>query len=362
MAQGEGVAEQERRRLGIGNAPVADASRLIASQGIWASGVTFPDGMSGLFLRHSSIGLAIPVNSSHAKERRRFSYAHEYAHALPDRNGIVTISGTVNSSELVEKCANAFAAAFLMPQGGIRISLQDLDEGLPSRQDHAVFDAASAGQIEAAQRKSAHSQRITYKDNTLLSRHFGESYQAAAYRLKSLRYISGRECGNLLDQEHFGCNYLDALSMFAEVGEGEEQRNRGRELRNEIAHLTIEVYRREEISRGRILELSKSLRIAGDTLLNLSEAARGDRHSLWESFSQRSSSPVMSPLKSVIAILIRGGAQPPLLVLMPLPKGRYWCCNTTPAMLDGYWDLHLPFFQPRHPLLPSDGPRPTEVR
>lgn len=276
VAQGEEAAEQERRRLGLGNAPIADVSELIASQGIWASGVTLPDGMSGLFLRHPSIGLAILVNSSHAKGRKRFSYAHEYAHALLDRNGDVTISSTDNSSEMVEKRANAFAAAFLMPRGGIRASLRNLDKGLPSRQDHAVFDAASGGRIEAAQRASARSQRITYKDNALLAHHFGVSYQAAVYRLKSLRYISGRETGDLLEQERFGRKYLKALSMFADVGEREQQRYWDRELRNEIAHLAIEAYRREEISRGRVLELSATLRIAGDTLLNLAEAARGE--------------------------------------------------------------------------------------
>ena len=274
VAQGEETAEQERRRLGIANAPIADVSELIASQGIWASGVTLPDGMSGLFLRHPSIGLAILVNSSHPKGRKRFSYAHEYAHALLDRNGHVTISSTDNSSEMVEKRANAFAAAFLMPRVGIRASLRALDKGLPSRQDHAIFDAASGGHIEAAQRPPARSQHITYKDNAMLAHHFGVSYQAAAYRLKSLRYISARECSDLIDRGSIGREYLVALSKFDDVGKRERRQYWDRELRSEIVHLAIEAYRLEEISRGRILELSKTLRIKGDTLLNLAEAAR----------------------------------------------------------------------------------------
>ena len=276
VAQGEETAEQERRRLGIANAPIADVSELIASQGIWASGVTLPDSMSGLFLRHPSIGLAILVNSSHPKGRKRFSYAHEYAHALLDRNGHVAISSTDNSSEMVEKRANAFAAAFLMPRAGIRASLRNLDKGLPSRQDHAIFDAASGGHIEAAQRPPARSQRITYKDNAMLAHHFGVSYQAAAYRLKSLRYISARECSDLLDRGGVGRDYLVALSKFDELGKPEQQEYWDRELRSEIAHLAIEAYRLEEISRGRVLELSKTLRIKGDTLLNFAEAARGE--------------------------------------------------------------------------------------
>ena len=276
VAQGEETAEQERRRLGIANAPIAEISELIASQGIWASGVTLPDSMSGLFLRHPSIGLAILVNSSHPKGQKRFSYAHEYAHALLDRNRHVTISSTDNSSEMVEKRANAFAAAFLMPRAGIRASLRNLDKGLPSRQDHAIFDVASGGHIEAAQRPPARSQRITYKDNAMLAHHFGVSYQAAAYRLKSLRYISARECSNLIDRAGVGREFLVALSKFDELGKPEQQEHWDRELRSEIVHLAIEAYRREEISRGRILELSKTLRIKGDTLLNLAEAAHSE--------------------------------------------------------------------------------------
>jgi hypothetical protein len=79
------VAEQERRRLGLGHNPILDMSDLINSQNVWASGAKLPDDMSGLFLRHSSIGLCILVNFDHARARKRFSYAHEYAHALLDR-------------------------------------------------------------------------------------------------------------------------------------------------------------------------------------------------------------------------------------------------------------------------------------
>ena len=274
VAQGEQTAEQERRRLGIGTAPIADVSELIASQDIWASGVELPNGMSGLFLRHPSIGSAILVNSSHPRGRKRFSYAHEYAHALLDRDRNVTVSSTDNSSEMVERRANAFAAAVLMPRNGIYEALRSLDKGLPSRQEQTVFDAASGGHIEAKLRSPAGSQRITCNDIAMLAHHFGVSYQAALYRLKSLRYISHPESRELLEQEDFGREYLKALDMFSDVGEREQRRYWDRELRGEIAHLAIEAYRRDEISRGRILELSRTLGIDGDILLRLAEATR----------------------------------------------------------------------------------------
>jgi hypothetical protein len=61
------VAEQERRRLGLGHSPILDISDLINSQNVWASGAKLPDDMSGLFLRHSSIGLGILVNFDPAR-------------------------------------------------------------------------------------------------------------------------------------------------------------------------------------------------------------------------------------------------------------------------------------------------------
>ena len=82
-------------------------------------GADFPNGMSGMFLRHSSIGMVILVNYEHPRARKRFSYAHEYAHALLDRNLSVTVTTEGNRSDLIEVRANAFAAAFLMPEDGV---------------------------------------------------------------------------------------------------------------------------------------------------------------------------------------------------------------------------------------------------
>ena len=276
VTQGEQTAVEERQRLGIGNAPIADVSELIASQGIWASGVSLPNDMSGVFLRHRSIGFAILVNAFHPRGRKRFSYAHEYAHALLDRDRNIAISSAGNSSEMVERRANAFAAAFLMPRNGVYAALRGLDKGLRSRQEQTIFDVASGGHMDAEFRSPARSQRINYKDVTMLAHRFGVSYQAALYRLKSLRHISHAESRELLDQEEFGRQLLRELSMFGDVEETEARQYRDRELRIEIAHLAIEAYRREEISRGRVLELSRTLDMRGDVLLRLAEAARGE--------------------------------------------------------------------------------------
>lgn len=276
VAQGEHVADEERRRLNIGHSPISDVSELIGTQGVWASGAPLLNEMSGLFLRHPSVGLAILVNATHPRVRKRFSYAHEYAHALLDRDHDITVSSTRNSAELVEKRANAFAAAFLMPRNGVYELLRSLDKGLLSRQEQTIFDAASGEAIEAEYRSPPRSQRIIYKDVAMVAHHFGVSYQAAVYRLKSLRHISQLEMKDLLEQEEVGRSYLRALNLLNDMDAPEQEENWDRELRTEVANLAIEAYRREEISRGRLTELGKILSIPGEILLELGEAARGE--------------------------------------------------------------------------------------
>ena len=132
-AQGIAAATQERNRLGLGEASIADMCRLISEQGIWATSIRLVDGISGLFLNHPATGAAIVVNGRHAPARKRFSFAHEYAHALFDREKVATVTARENATELVERRANAFAAAFLMPQQGVEALLRSMHKGAPSR-------------------------------------------------------------------------------------------------------------------------------------------------------------------------------------------------------------------------------------
>lgn len=285
VEQGEEIAIQERRRLGIGSMPVTNVPELIASQGIWATDAAMPNKASGMFLQAPRIGLAILVNASHPRGRKRLSYAHEYAHTLLDRGRSITVSSTVNAPKLPERRANAFAAAFLMPKTGVNDALQGFGKGVPSRQGHVVFEVASGGCFEAEIRSPAAARRITCGDVASLAHRFGVSYRAAIYRLQSLMHISNRQSQKLLEQEGLGCGYLKAIGVFSGIGGRGHPPRSGRELISEIAHLTIEALCREEISRGRALELSETLGIGGETLLRQAKAMRealsypGDRKS-----------------------------------------------------------------------------------
>lgn len=284
IEQGAAVAERERRRLGLGDAPVGDVADVVGSQGLWVARAGLGEDVSGLFLRDPSFGMAVIVNAAHTRGRRRFSYAHEYAHALLDRGQggrEASVTQVGNAAELAEKRANAFAAAFLMPEGGVADLLRALDKGRASRHEHAVFDVATGRGAAGEVRPPPRSQRITFQDVAFLARHFGASYPAAVYRLKSLGRISSTECAELLGQEEDGRRLLKALRRHWDLEEGPAadrggQPGPGDELTGQVAWLAIEAYRREEISRGRLLELAGLLEVPGRELLDLGDATRAE--------------------------------------------------------------------------------------
>ncbi|MCA9171504.1 MAG: ImmA/IrrE family metallo-endopeptidase, partial [Planctomycetales bacterium] len=275
VEQGNLVAEQERRRLGLGHNPIADMSDLINSQNVWASGAELPDDMSGLFLKHSSIGLCILVNFDHVRARKRFSYAHEYAHALLDRENTATVSLVRNRSDLHEVRANAFAAAFLLPRSGVWAFLNARFKGGPSVIDQTVYDPAAeqhADEVRAQRRAAPRSQVLTYEDVAALAHHFGVSYQAALFRLKSLSIVNDSEFTELRDKEQFGKDYLQMLQVLNDL-EGRDEHTPDREIVSQVVHLALEAYRREEISGGKLRDLSSLLGISAKKLHALAEAA-----------------------------------------------------------------------------------------
>jgi hypothetical protein len=113
---------------------------------------------------------------------------------------------------------------------------------------------------------------VTYEDIAALAQHFGVSYMAALYRLKSLATINATEFDALREKEPFAKSYLDLIEPF---GDGSEQHPKqpDREIVSQVVHLALEAYRREFISQGKLRDLSSLLGIPAKTLVELAEAA-----------------------------------------------------------------------------------------
>jgi len=148
----ERMAEEERRRLGLGEEPIRDPFALCEANGCRILRMPMPEEskVSGVFvyLEQKEAAFAL-VNSAQSLGRQSYSAAHEYCHYLKDRNeGPVIDNADVFIDEYAslyhprEQFAQEFAARFLMPPAKVReIVEKDLRVVPPQRLvlDHALY-------------------------------------------------------------------------------------------------------------------------------------------------------------------------------------------------------------------------------
>jgi Zn-dependent peptidase ImmA (M78 family) len=254
ISQGRELAEQERRRLDLGSQPIWELTEILGEQGVRVGVEPLPNDISGITLNGSGLGVLIVVNGSQAAPRRTFACAHEYAHALVDRDAPARVSRAAAGDDLLEVRANAFAAHFLMPEVGVREFLRSAGKGDGSRQAQRVPqpDRVAEGTEElAAYRRHAPSAReISAVDVTQIADRFGASYSAAIYQLSNLKFVSEEQAARLRGEEA-------GVRRFGEmIGIGGEKVGVGPTLTRSIVALGAEALRRELISRRKFLELA----------------------------------------------------------------------------------------------------------
>ena len=268
IQHGQWLAEEERRRLGLGHAPVPDMSELLESQGVRTGLVDLPDDISGLTLSDRKVGLFVVANRAHHYLRRRFSFAHEYAHVVADRDRSGLISRTSERDDLVEMRANAFAADFLMPEDGVRQFVAGLGKGKPSRAFAEVFDEAGSLNVEG--RSEPGTQTLQLYDVVQLAHHFGVSRLSALFRFRNLRLVTEAEFEHLkaLDEQGKGKQLAELLGL--PEPDHTEMRS---EFKHRFLGLALEAFRRDELSRGKLRELVAMVGFAADDLDQLLEDA-----------------------------------------------------------------------------------------
>lgn len=250
IQQGERIAAEERRRLGLGDSPLPSVGELLESQGVRTAQAALPEDVSGLTVAEAEVGVLVVVNRGHVPWRRRFSFAHEYCHVLLDRDQKGAISRTADRDTLSEVRANAFAAALLMPKEGVQAFLQGLAKGQASRLRAEVFDEEAA--LPAQARPAPGSQDIQLYDVVLLAHHFGVSRISVLYRLKNLKLLNEPEFAALQIQEERerGREIADVLGLPEPEEEGDGVRAR-------ILTLALEAFRRGEITKRKLQELAR---------------------------------------------------------------------------------------------------------
>ena len=94
----------------------------------------------------------------------------------------------------------------------------------------------------------------------------------AVYRLRSLNFISTQECDQLVARYQDGKKCITSLNMLSHLESKEDKTLSDRELRSELSYLAVEAFRRQEISRGRLIELGDIIGIGGKDLYDFALA------------------------------------------------------------------------------------------
>jgi Zn-dependent peptidase ImmA (M78 family)/transcriptional regulator with XRE-family HTH domain len=256
IEQGARIADEERRRLGLGAGPAPDLGELLETQGVRTALVVLPEDVSGLTISDLRIGLFVVANADHHVWRRRFSYAHEYAHVLLDRGRFGMVSRGSKRDELIEVRANSFAACFLMPAEGVHQFVATLGKGRPTRMQLDIFDDSQPVQVET--RTDPSSQVIQVYDLVQLAHHFGVSRATARYRLKNLRVLKQAEFESLrAADEQRG----DAIARALRLAPPDHEALRSA-FRHRFIGLALEAFRREQITRSKLAELAAMMDVS----------------------------------------------------------------------------------------------------
>ena len=171
----ERLAEEERRRLGLGDEPIRDIFALSELNGCRILRLPIPSGakLSGafIFLEDREAAFAL-INSADTPGRQAFTAAHEYCHYLKDRhegplieNPDVFIDEYVSLYHPREKFAQTFAACFLMPASKVRATIEKEFGGRKLSFDHVLY----------------------------LKRYFGVSFAAMLRKVRELGFVSAAQ-------------------------------------------------------------------------------------------------------------------------------------------------------------------------
>lgn len=184
-------AEEVRGYLGLGSGPIQDVDDVCDMLGIIiyrsSLGPDLSRAPSGAFVNHPDVGFAILVNLDMTPGRRRFTAAHEIAHALfHSEDTRYVVSRGRNPQETF---ADEFAGEFLMPQEGIRRFMEEA--GMPPH----ITDPIHVVQIQRYFNASFPTTLVRLRQMKIIN---AETYDA----MKSVRPVAlARSLGYSIDPE-----------------------------------------------------------------------------------------------------------------------------------------------------------------
>ena len=269
IQQGILAAVEERRRLNLGDAPIRDVDETLASNRIRMTKAELPSSVSGLFLNNRRTGFLLIVNRTIPVERRRFQFAHGYAHVLFDRNHRCLTCRAQGRQEFSELRASAFAIRFLLPEAGIRRYLESLGKEMLGRSGGSElqlyaepYDPSLAEKrIRVPGRGRRGAEPINYCDLIRAAWFYGVTPSMAAGVLRNLRYIT-REQFEQMDETN---ETASALPLKRALGLPDHHVESGRDaFRSRLLALSVESLNRGLITHGDFDEATSLVELSED--------------------------------------------------------------------------------------------------
>jgi len=240
MEHGKEVAYQERIRLGLGPAaPIRDVWGLVEDAGLHVFPLNLGQDseLDGIFARDSGGNACVGINVDRWFFRQVFTVAHEYGHALMDRDVVGEACKTRHGWKFAGKDiygnrelrANQFAAVFLVPR-------EALVRYLTSREK---LDRKTGAEKARA---------LTVVDVVRAQEHFGVSTDMLLWRLQNEDLIGGFEKKRLREE----LNRVGVVNLTKRLGFSRRDRVQTFERLREIA---IKAYAKGAITLGVLAEV-----------------------------------------------------------------------------------------------------------
>jgi hypothetical protein len=154
-----------------------------------------------------------------------------------------------------------------MPEEGVRQFIGAMGKGESSRIHAEIFDEAGVVPVDA--RTEPDSQELQLYDVVPLAHFFGVSVLSALYRLRNLRLLSEERFERLKSQDQEGRS-LQVQALLGLPAPAGEQAN---EFTRRFLSLGLEAYRRERISKSKLLELGAKVGVVPGDMSRLVESS-----------------------------------------------------------------------------------------
>ena len=256
MEQGFQSAEEERRRLNLGDAPIRDLDHTLVMKRIRMTKIDLPKDVTAVFVNSQETGFLVIVNRRLPIEARRFHYAHGFGHSLFDRSHRSFVCSARCRHDFIDVRASAFANGFLLPESSLGRYLESLGKEVRGRTGGVEVNLFSepgervreAMNLRVTGRNRRGAEPINVCDLAQIASFFGVSRSMVATRLRNLRYVTAAQFESLdeLDAQGVATTAHEAMALTDAQVESEHDAFRSRLVALAVTGMDCGVCDRDE--------------------------------------------------------------------------------------------------------------------